>query len=193
MFDEMEEPTLARGLRYKGPRIPSQILDAMMDDLIKAADQGIEYGYEQFSAYQPIVVAQAMIALCNSDPDFDKPMPDRWDGNEYDNYTMEELTLYNMVDNLIDFLDGFTAEYLRYEWCSSDPEDEDFDELGVWIDWNRIRDTIEAGKMHVLDIEDEIENEELRNDLSERGVRYAIYWDSETASLWETAQGTRIW
>lgn len=195
MYDgpDVSDDTLQRGLRYKGLRKPSQILDALQLDLQWVSEKLIEGGHPPLDAYRIMVEADAFAALCRSNPDYDVEIPDDFADEDFYTLDIQTQVVMDVVTDLIQLLDENTELYLIYGWGSDNPDDDGYDELGVWIDWRKIDKDLESGILFSLDYEADIDDTVIRDGIREAGHRHAIFDDGDRVAIYETTLGTLIW
>jgi hypothetical protein len=182
MFDElfnfpldMEDEHLIYGPILKGSQKPSEVLDAMLPYLEWGGHKQMEWGSDYGSAMSPFLIAEALRLLCKSSAHYDVSLD--YEGDGFDEELMV-MVLHERVQELIDYLDDFTAPGQRFGFDQGD--------LGVWTDWSAIDTMIANGECVEIGHPDDI-------DQLDGKIRFALYDDGENLTFYAVCDGAVIW
>lgn len=191
MLDEQlwDDDDLRLGLRYEGPRTPSQILDALMPDLVWAEQKQMEAGHDWMSVASVPLQARAFMALLESEPDLDIP----FDGDDDESLDTgpEHMVLCQHIANLMEFLQDLTPALTIYDWASENAESDGYYALGVWPNWAEINKGVEEGR--ILVIEDRETLAAHHQEIRKSGYEHAILEDGEDTVLFSTLNCEEQW
>lgn len=179
MYDDTEDVPIALtlGPRYEGQRKPSAILDALEGDLEQFSYWMIEGGHGVIESHASLYQARAWRALCANHPEFDATIGSDDDEGWLGDSEVESLYMARAIEALCDDLDSYTPSYTRYGWRSNDPEDDGYERLGVWIDWDLIDKDLETGKLARIDHPDDL-TPDYAATLRQGGANFAL-WDAD--------------
>lgn len=192
MYDNPAEERFHQGERYAGQRKPSLVLEAMLPDLLDLYEQLLEDGQGIVESRRPLAEAQAYLALAKSDPDWNTTL--REDDEEWDGYgEIESMVMNDVITDLFVLLSEQLTAFHFYGWLSDDPESDDYERLGVWINWPKIDTWIDDGRIFELDDLDDLENPDFRNRVA-NSAPFALWEPNEdTFELYDTRTGSLVW
>ena len=190
MLDEMtwDSDYLALGLRYEGPRKPSEVLEAMRPDLEHVCDRALEGGVDPMKAMRVTMTLRGFILLAKDNPDLDLTLGDEDEEMDAD---PEFTVLADYVYETMSLMERDLPARTRYGWVTDDPDEPGYDALGVWPDWDAVNEGIEDDTILELDNIDVFveRRQEMRND----GFLFALIYEGEDAILLDTATGEIEW
>jgi hypothetical protein len=178
MFDlslSDDDEHLVYGAILEGSQKPSEVLEAVLPYLEWAGWKQMEWGSDPTGSMSPYLIAEALRLLCKSSQHYDVDLDYEGDGLSEE---MMVMTLHKRIEELMNFLDDFTAPGQRFGFDQGD--------LGVWTDWRSIDMMIEQGERaeitHPADI-DQLDGK----------IRFALLDDGENLTFYAVSNGSIIW
>jgi hypothetical protein len=193
MYDgpQFEDDHLNIGLRYHGMRKPSQILDALTPDLDFSVERAVEGGAEWMEAEFARVQCAAFLMLIKSNPDLDLVIEEGDEGDDYLDGDPEYLVIVNYVTDLIKTISDYTAPFTRYGWASDDTDDDGYNALGVWPDWEDINKAVTNGRLAEIDSFQQLTDDQ--DEIRKASIGYAIMVDGDDTIIFDVRDLSVVW
>lgn len=173
-----DSSTLTLGQRYAGQRKPSELFTAMLPDLEWLQHVGYAMGLNSVQAIYPYYEVMAWRELCRSNPDYDITLTDDTDDQEWLGVPdgVENMVIEDVVRSTIRLLNRYTPDYTFYGWRSDDPDAGTYENFGVWIDWAKLGNDLDAGR--VIRVDSPYEDLAAIAKQADAGTTHAL-WDAE--------------